>query len=274
MKTFLLAGCSLFLGLASLTAATITSAGVDGTDGGVLTVDGTDDYWWFCVQPDGSRGPLAAGPAGYTADVVSLDYGWTRQTTERFAFISGAAPEIQAEMGQQVNAIEYILDNYLPWADTTDRFLENAGLTDQTTDNDFLNRFYAVHAYVKELYFKPYTDSDSTGPGYVDLFNFEPVNPWDTLEATPQVLTPAEIARQDFFDQIRAEVKAIALAGGLVTYEPIDGHQYTLVNTEEIQGNALDWQDVLLVGVVPEPSTGLLAVGSLFLLGLRRSRRA
>lgn len=273
MKSLLIAGCSLFLGFASAFAANITSPGVQGDNGGLLTIDGTDDYWWFCAQPDSSRGPLQAGPGGYNGSIVSLDYGWTHQTTERFSYVTSAPAEVQADIAQHPNVIEYILDQYLPWADTDNRFLENSGLTDQEADNDFLNRLYAIHAYTKTLFQKSYDDTNPLGAGFVELQDFTPVNPWDTLDAQPgQVLTAAEVARQAFFDQIRDQVKAIASGFGFDTYEPVDGHQYLMVNTYETQGTALDWQDAIFIGAVPEPSTGLLALGSVLLLGTRRRR--
>lgn len=266
MKKLLFAAAALCLAMAPAYSANISSAGADGVDGGLLKIDQTDPYWWFCVQPDGSRGPLAAGPPGYTANVVSLDYGWTRQTTERFAFISGAPSQVQADVVLHVNVIEYLLDTYLPWNETTDRFLEMSGQTNQNADNNFLNRFYAVHAYVKELFLKSYQDTDPMGTGFTDLSLFNPDNPYTSL--TP---TAAETARRDFFNDMKAEVRTKDLTNDFAAYNPL--HTYAIVNTFEIQGNAVDWQDALIIaGAVPEPSIGLLALGSMLALSARRRR--
>ena len=266
MKKIFFAAAAFCLAMAPAQSANISSAGVDGVDVGLLKVNQTDPYWWFCVQPDGSRGPLDAGAPGYTADVVTLDYGWTRQTTQRFTFISAAPAEVQADVVLHVNVIEYLLDTYLPWNDTTDRFLEKSGLLDQNADDNFLNRFYAVHAYVKELFLKSYADTDPLGSGFTDLSLFNPDNPYTSL--TP---TAAEIARRDFFNDIKAEVRTKDLTNDFASYDPL--HTYAIVNTFEVQGNAVDWQDVIIIGgAVPEPSIGLLALGSILALGARRRR--
>ena len=266
MKSLLIAAVALCQAMAPAYSANVSGAGTDGSDGGLLKIDQTDAYWWFCVQPDGSRGPLAAGTPGYTADIVSLDYGWTHQTTQRFAFASGAPAQVQADLGLHVNVIEYLLDSYLPWIETTDRYLEKSGLTDQSSDDNFLNRFYAVHAYVKELYLKSYADTDPEGSGFTDLSVFDPENPYTSL--TP---TSAEIARRDFFNDIKAEVRGKDRMNAFAGYNPL--HTYAMVNTFQIQGNALDWQDaIIIVAKVPEPSIGLLAIGSVIALLARRCR--
>ena len=267
MKKLFFVAAAMLMSAAPVLAVNVSSAGVNGADGGILQLDQTDPYWWFCVQPDGSRGPLSAGAAGYTADVVSLDYGWTRQTTERFTYAGGVPPNVQADLGLHVNVIEYLLDTYLPWNATTDRFLEFAGQIDQNANNDFLNRFYAVHAYVKELFLKPYADTNPNGPGFTDLSLFDPANPY-----TAAMPTAAEIARRDFFNTMKAEVRAKDVSNDFESYDPM--HQYFIVNTFQSQASPLDWQDALIIGgAVPEPSVGLLAVASVLALVGRRRRR-
>lgn len=263
MKSFLIAGCSLLLGLSCATAANISSAGVDGADGGLLKVDQADPYWWFCVQPDGSAGPLAAGPAGYEANIVSLDYGWTRQTTERYNLSLITSQERKDDLVTQVNVIEYLLDTYLPWDQTTDRFLEKvatpASSTDQAANDDFFNNFYAVHEYVKALHGKLY---DVT---FTDLSIYDPVNPFPTD-------TAANIARNTFFENIKDEVNAKDFLNEFASYDP--AHPYSFVNTFLPQGDKDDKQDLLIIGAIPEPTTGLLALGSLIALANRRRRNA
>lgn len=270
MKSLLLAACSLLLSFIPAGASNISSAGVDGPDGGLLKVDQADPYWWFCVQPDGSRGPLPAGPTGYTADIVSLDYGWTRQTTDRFAFAGATNEEAFDDLARQVNVIEYILDTYLPWADTTNNFLNNvadpASSTDQAANNDFFNRYYAAQQYIKKLYNKLYDDNTS----FTDLSLYSPTSD------IPNV-TPADIARNAFFVAIRDDIKIKALDDDFLSYTP--QHDYSMVNTFAAQfvapgqtPNPNDWQDAIIIGYVPvpEPSISLLSLGALGLLSRRR----
>lgn len=264
MKNLLVAGCSLLLGLTLAPAANISSAGVDGPDGGLLKVNQTDPYWWFCAQPDGSAGPLAAGPTGYEADIVSLDYGWTRQTTERYDLSLSTTQERKDDLVTQVNVIEYLLDSYLPWEETTDRFLEQAATpvsaTDQAADDNFFNRFYALQQYVKALHGKLYD------PVFSDLSIYDPVNPFPTD-------TAANAARHAYFEDIKDDVNAKDLANAFATYDP--EHVYAMVNTFYAQGYKDDYQDAIIIGaaVVPEPTTSLLTLGSLLALAHRRRRR-
>jgi hypothetical protein len=267
MRSILVAGICLSFGASSLSAANISYGGAQGDDGGLLKVDQTDQYWWFCVQPDGSRGPLAAGPGGYEAQVVSLDYGWTHQTTQRFSLSidPSTSQEKKDDLPTQVNVIEYVLDAYLPWSDTTDRFLEFNGSTDQTADVPFLNRLYASQQYIKKLYDR------LTAPAFEDLSVFNPPNPF-ALD------TPANIARHNFFDQIADDINTRDAANFFANYDA--AHYYFIANTFEDQAidpltwtGKPDYQDgIILGGAVPEPSIGLLALGSLFALGNRRRR--
>ncbi len=260
MKNFLFAVAALCLAMVPAHAANVTSNGVQGADGGQLLLDNTDQYWWFCAQPDGSLGPLAAGPTGYTADVVTLDYGWTRQTTNRFSFAGAATPAAQADLPLQINAIEYVLDTYLPWGTTTGRFEEFYGNADQTANVDFLNRFYASHQYVKALHGKLYDDNTA----FTDLSVFTPVNPFAQD-------TAANTARHNYFNTIRDDIKAKDLLNTFNSYTAL--HDYALVNTFAAQGAPADWQDAIIIGAaVPEPTAGLLALVSASLLALRRRR--
>lgn len=264
MKSIFSALALLCLVIAPARSANISSAGVDGTDGGLLEINQTDPYWWFCVQPDGSKGPIAADPAGYEGDVVSLDYGWTRQTTERFAFAGNeATPAAQADLALQVNVIEYVLDTYLPWSETTDNFLENvanpASSTDQEANNNFFNRFYAIQQYVKKLHAKLYQDTAA----FTDLSVYSPASD------LPNV-TAAEVARNNFFNAIKADVNDKDATGFFANYDPI--HEYAIVNTFKSQADPLDYQDLIIIGTVPEPSATLLALGSVLLLGSSRRR--
>jgi PEP-CTERM motif len=277
MKSLLFAVISLFLSLIPAGASNISSAGVNGTDGGLLKVDQTDPYWWFCVQPDRSRGPIDAGPIGYTADIVSLDYGWTRQTTDRFAFAGATEatnPEAFEDLARQVNVIEYILDTYLPWDETTDNFLNKvadpASSTDQDANDDFFNRFYAAQQYIKKLYNKLYDDNTS----FTDLSVYAPTSD------IPNV-NPTDIARNDYFNAISKQIRDQAAAAAAVDedffFDYTAMHDYAMVNTFFDQNSAPrvpnpnDWQDAIIIGrAVPEPSTGLLAFGSVLLLSRRR----
>jgi len=269
MKRFLIAGFALFLGLAPGGAANITSAGVNGPDGGLLNINKTDPYWWFCVQPDGSRGPLSAPRGGYEADIVTLDYGWTRQTTDRFAFAGQAPVSAQEDLGRQVNVIEYVLDTWLPWNETTNNFLNKvadpASSTDQAADINFFNRYYAAQQFIKKLYNKLYDDNN----GFQDLSLFSPANPFGTATAADQ-------ARHDFFNNMVADVRSQALDDLFLFYAA--KHDYALVNTFADQyladgstPNPDDWQDAIIIGYpIPEPSTGLAGLVGIFLLIRRR----
>jgi hypothetical protein len=261
MKNLWIAVSTLLLLLAPAFSANISSAGVDGPDGGLLKVDQADPYWWFCVQPDGSEGPISAGPVGYEADVVSLEYGWTRQTTERFTFAGATTPAAQADLALQINVIEYVLDTYLPWNETTNNFLENvadpASSTDQDADDNFFNRFYAVQQYVKRLHGKLYEDNTS----FTDLSLFSPSSDF-------QNLTAADVARNNFFNTIKADINNKDAANFFISYDP--AHNYAIVNTFKADADPLDYQDAIIIGAVPEPSAALLGLGSLLLLGTRR----
>ena len=263
MKTILFAVAALCLVMGTAHPANISSGGVDGPEGGLLQLNQADPYWWFCVQPDGSKSPLAAGPAGYEADVVTLDYGWTRQTTERFAFAGTATPAAQADLALQVNVIEYVLDTYLPWSETTDNFLENVatppGDTNQNADNDFFNRFYAIQQYVKKLHAKLYQDNSA----FTDLSVYSPTS-------DIPVSTAAEIARNNFFNAIKADVNNKDALDFFNSYAPV--HEYAMVNTFKSQADPLDYQDTIIIGIVPEPAASLLALGSMLLLGASRRR--
>ncbi len=261
MKSLWIAASALCLLMAPAFSANISSAGVDGLDGGLLQIDQTDEYWWFCVQPDGSEGPIAAGPAGYTAEVVSLEYGWTRQTTERFSFTNGTNPAAQADLALQVSVIEYILDAYLPWSETTNNFLNNkadpVGNTDQYDNLNFFNRFYAIQQYVKKLHGKVYEDNTA----FTSLSVYSP-------DSDIPNTSPAEVARNNFFNAIKADINAKAAADFFASYDPV--HDYAMINTFESQGSAADFQDAIIVGAVPEPSTALLGLGGLLLCARRR----
>lgn len=264
MKTILIAAAALCLQISTARSANISSAGIDGTDGGLLKIDNADPYWWFCVQPDKSLGPIAAGPAGYEAPLVSIEYGWTRQTTDRFTFAANASPQVQADLALQVNVIEYVLDTYLPWSETSDRFLENvanpASSTDQSADTNFLNYFYAAQQYIKKMHGKLYDDAAS----FTNLADFTPKSDFEINSA-------ANAARLNFFNEIVAQVKFLAKGGFFETYTP--EHNYAIANTMEAEGSTADYQDLIIVGApIPEPSAALLGLGSLLLLGNRRRR--
>ena len=263
MRTILLAVAAICILMAPAHAANISSGGVDGPGGGLLQINQTDPYWWFCVQPDGSEGPIAAGAAGYEGDVVTLEYGWTRQTTQRFTFAGNATPAAQADLPLQINVIQYVLDTYLPWSETSDRFLENvdtpASNTNQDADTDFFNRFYAIYQYVKKLHGKLYQDNTA----FTDLSVYSPVSDIPNN-------TAANIARNNFFNAIRLDVNNKDAAGFFTSYDPL--HDYAIVNTFKAEADPLDYQDTLIIGAVPEPSTGLFALGSLLVFSARRRR--
>lgn len=267
MRSIPVAILCLWFGASTLLADNISYGGAQGDDGGLLHVNQTDQYWWFCVQPDGSRGPLAAGPAGYTANLVSLDYGWTHQTTERFALsIDPLTPQQNRDdLAAQVNVIEYVLDSYLPWSDTADRFLELNSLVDQSANVPFLNNFYAAQQYFKKLYDR------LAAPAFTDLSVFNPPNPF-ALDS------PANIARNGIFNQIIGDINLKDAANFFAAYDAT--HSYLVVNTFENQASdpltwtgKPDFQDaIILGGPVPEPATGVFALGSLLVLGGRRRR--
>ena len=275
IKSLLFAGCSLLLVSNPAFAVNISSGGVDGPDGGLLKIEKKDPYWWFCMQPDGSRGPLSAGPVGYEADIVTLEYGWTHQTLNRFTFAGNAPEQAQSDLARQVNVIEYVLDRWLPWEETTNNFLDKVSdpvaSTDQTADDNFFNRYYAAQQYIKKLYIKLYDDNNA----FQDLSVFNPDNPFSTTNGA------ADLARHDFFESIKQDVQSQALDDFFFSYAP--EHVYNIVNTSENQfladgstPNPADWQDAIIIGYpdkIPEPGTTALALGSLLMLGRRRTAR-
>lgn len=277
MKFFLPAFCAMVLGFSNASAANISSAGVDGTQTGLLQLNQTDEYWWFCIQPDGSRGPDLAGPAGYEADLVTLDYGWTLQTTDRFEFAGVQSPQVQADLLAQVNVIEYVMDTYLPWAETTDNFSEQkedpVGSTNVLANTPFFNALNSISAYVKLLHGKLYQDAAA----FTSLSVYNPTNPFGNFDA-------AEAARRALFTDIVEDVNAKAGTNFFASYDPI--HQYAVVNTFEDQlastnpdvTNPNDWQDLIVMASVPqpvflpEPAGAVMACGALLALGARRRR--
>jgi hypothetical protein len=264
MKTILIAAAALCLQVSAAWSANISTAGIDGTDGGLLKIE-NDPYWWFCIQPDGSEGPIGAPGGTYQGDVVSLDYGWTRQTTERFTFVGTATPQAQADLSRQINVIEYVLDTYLPWSETSDRFLENVGTppesTNQGADTNFFNRLYAVQQYVKKLHGKLYEDNTA----FTSLSIYSPTSDFP-------LLTAADVARTNFFNTIKADVNTKAASGFFDSYAPM--HNYAIVNTFYSATDPLDYQDAIVIGTsaIPEPSSVLLGLGTLLVLGNRRRR--
>jgi|GEM_PF-4715946 len=275
IKSLLFAGCSLLLVSNPAFAVNISSGGVDGPDGGLLKIEKKDPYWWFCVQPDGSRGPLFAGPVGYEADIVTLEYGWTHQALNRFTFAGNAPEQAQNDLARQVNVIEYVLDRWLPWEETNNNFLNKVGdpaaSTNQASNDNFFNRYYAAQQFIKKLYNKIYDDNNA----FQDLSVFNPENPFSTTNGA------ADLARHDFFESIKQDAKSQALDDFFFSYAP--EHLYNIVNTSENQyladgstPNPADWQDAIIIGYtdkIPEPATSALAVGSLLMLGRRRTAR-
>ncbi len=267
MKIKVLAFTLLF-GLVANSAQAIVINGV-GNDGygGVYDIQGSSfgdgNYWWMCIEPNGS----AAGP--FIGDAMSFEDGWDQQNTERQAFFLG---DPNANPALQVRVMEYVLDTYLPWhlVGPSDRFLEQSSNSSlYGSDDEFYNSFFTIQHFIAEAYGK------GNLVDFTDLSEFRhdvfPEIPWDGGSAAgdPNALA----ARLALFDLILDDVENKAgIAGFFENYNVLG--TYIVANSIFPETDPQNFQDALLiVAPVPEPSGALLIACAGVLVMCRRFRR-
>ena len=239
--------------IGSTVSVTPEAGTTDGDHTGRLTLDGTDSFWWFCVQPDGSEGPGTVPGGMYDATVVSLEQGWGNQYTTR------ATDGGTLGLSKQATIIGYLLDTYLSWEDAgmSGRFNEITGDLENDNSVDFFNAYDATARYVASMF--PYSTS-GTGLDRVDFTTFTPGNPYSSGSAE----------RQELFNTIVADVIAKDAVDYFDSYNVSGG--YAIVNTNEDHSVTNTAQDVVIILTppVPEPSSAFLAMGAGLTLFRRR----
>ncbi len=267
MKIKVLAFTLLF-GLVTNPARAIVINDVDNDGyGGVYEILGSSfgdgNYWWMCIEPNGSSS------GSFIADAVSFLDGWDQQNTERqFFFVN----DPNANPALQVSVMGYVLDTYLPWhlAGPSDRFLEqSANSSNYGSDDEFYNAFFTIQHFLAEAYGK------GNMVDFTDLSEFRhdvfPEIPWDGGSAAgdPNALA----ARLALFDLILDDVENKAgIAGFFENYNALG--TYLIANTRFAELDGSNYQDALLiVAPVPEPSGALLIACAGVLIMFRRFRR-
>jgi hypothetical protein len=248
---FLSLFCAFFLSATSLIFG--QQIGMNGvvTDGyiGLYQID-DQQYWWLCIEPEGTPG-ADAGDA-FFADPLDLLGGWTRQNTERIDYY-GQNQGAQDALAKQIGVISFVLDSFLPHAT-----LNNPATLPQDFDsrptfdsNDpFYNSLYAVQHFLAELYGKQ---------AHVDFTNLA-----DFGDRWGSDLTAAGQARSAYFQSILTAVANADVGDFYLDY--LAQNDYLIASSSHPLGNNLDptdpnfnWQDALvIVAPVPEPSGSLL----------------
>jgi hypothetical protein len=259
---------TLLIGFAA-SAASAQTVGINGVDrdgfGGVYEIAGTGfdggNYWWMCIEPNGS--PSAAAGDAFLADALSLSSAWDRHNTERLDFYTNNPSYYSTAIPTQVSVMEYVLDTYLPWnlAGPSGRFAEqNANSADYGNDDAFYNAFFAVQNFLSETYGKN-VKSDFTD---MSDYSFFAGNATGNIAATA--------ARSALFQSILDDVEAKALLNFFDTYTA-EG-TYLVANTLFSTSDPQNWQDALIiVAPVPEPSGALLIACTGLVVMFRRFRK-
>ena len=255
---------ALLIGAPALALAqNIAVNGVDENGyGGVYDINGSN-YWWMCVEPNGS--PAVDEGNSFLADALSFQDGWSQQNSERYAYYHVTNPGfLTTVVPKQVAVMSYVLDTYLPWgnAGASGRFIEeNSDSALYDTDVDFYNSFFAVQAFLAETYGK------EAQFDFTDLSNFD-----DRWDLDPSA---AGIARSALFQSILDDVENLDTANFFATYEA--EHGYLIAATSYPIGDGNNYQDALIIqsfAPVPEPSGALLIGCCGIVVLLRRCRRA
>ncbi|HYF34608.1 MAG TPA: hypothetical protein VD994_04905 [Prosthecobacter sp.] len=260
----------LCLCLASLTVAVraepIPVNGVDHNGfGGVYEING-ENYWWMCVEPNGSTS--AGLGESFIADALTFAEGWTQQTLERYVYYNVTNPDaLTTVVPKQVAVMEYVLDTYLPWdtlAGASGRFAEqDSSSANYDNDDPFYNSFFAVQNFLSEMYGKEAQSDFATdlSVNFMDYFAGDP--------------SAAATARSAIFQSILDDVEAKDGAGFFDSYTA--QHAYFIANTSYPEGDPNNWQDALVIqsfAPIPEPSGALLIGCFGVVVLLRRCRRA
>lgn len=246
-------------------AASVTVTGIrETTNSGAYEINGAN-YWWMCIEPNGSPG--AAVGQSFTGNATTLVDGWYRQNTARETFFLSNPGYIATSVVKQMAVYQYVLDTYLPWntlAGASGRFEEQIlGNANPDTESDpFFDPFRTIQHFGAELYGK------TIKTDFTDMTDFN-ANDWAAEGAT----LAAQTARASLWNTILSDVESKDSAAFFDTY--VATHDYYLINVTEDEGTPANWQDALIIGslsAVPEPSGALLA-GVACLWGLRRRRR-
>jgi hypothetical protein len=242
---------------------------VNGVDrdgfGGVYEINGLN-YWWMCVEPNGTSS--AGAGESFIADALSFSDGWSQQNTERYTYYNVTNPAaLTTVVPKQVAVMEYVLDTYLPWdtlAGASGRFIEqDSNSANYGNDDPFYNAFFAVQNFLSEMYGKEAQSDFAT-----DLS----LNFMDYYESD---VTAGGIARSAIFQSILDDVEAKDGADFFDTY--IAEHGYYIANTSFPEDDPNNWQDALIIqslAPIPEPSGALLIACFGVVVLLRRCRRA
>lgn len=243
-----------------------SSATVTGVDGGgfigVYDVNGAN-YWWMCIEPNGSPNPNQG--QSFTANWLWFEDGWDQQNNERFDYFNVQNPGFQTTViPKQVAVMTYVLDTYLPWntlAGASGRFIEQSSDPSNYNNNtDFYNSMFVVQNFLAEMYGKP------NQTNMTDLSNF--TNNWDGD------LSAAGLSRFALFQSILDDVENKDGTSFFDTYTAIHGYSTLSVRLDESDPD--NWQDVLVItsfAPVPEPSGALLIGCFGVAVLLRRFRR-
>lgn len=264
MNRFWISILSLTLSASFLSAqTTATVTGVDGGGfAGVYDINGAN-YWWLCIEPNGSPNPNPG--QSFTANWLWFEEGWDQQNNERFDFFNVQNPGYQTTViPKQVAVMTYVLDTYLPWdtlAGASGRFIEQSSdPANYLNNSDFYNSLFVVQNFLAEMYGKP----NQTDMTLLDNFT----NNWDGD------VTATGMARFALFQSILNDVEGKDALSFFDTYTAVHGYSTLSVRLDETDPD--NWQDVLVItsfAPVPEPSGALLIACCGVAVMLRRFRR-
>lgn len=263
----------IFLAFLLGTAATLTNAqviSVNGVDrdgyGGVYQIDGpasgfdNGNYWWMCIEPNGSYAPTLGD--GFIADALSLTDAWDKQYTERLTDYDNNPGFRTTALPLQVSIMSYVLDTYLP--STPGRFLENSSDSSlYGTDDTFYNSFFVIQNFLAETFGKPAkTDFTDLLTDYAFYEGNAAGNPLSIA------------ARELLFTSILTDVADKALNNPTFFDTYTAQGTYLVANTLFSETSPDNRQDALIImAPVPEPSGALLIACTGLAVMLRRFRR-
>jgi hypothetical protein len=263
---------TLLIGLLLTAAASLASAqsiAINGVDrdgyGGVYEIQGVGsgfdggNYWWMCIEPNGSTSAGAGG--GFIADAISLTDAWDQQNTERLAFYDSNPGFRTTALPLQVSIMSYVLDTYLP--STPGRYLEHSSSASlYGNDDTFYNSFFVIQNFLAETYGKP------TKIDFTDLSDYA----FQEGNAAGNPLSIA--ARELLFTSILTDVADKALNNPTFFDTYTAQGTYLVANTLFSESSPDNWQDALIImAPVPEPSGALLIACTGLAVMLRRFRR-
>lgn len=263
---------SLLFGVA---APSVQAIGINGVDmdgyGGVYDIVGPGiadgNYWWMCIEPNGSSGADVGD--GFIADALSFLDGWDQQNQERLSFyttepVGNPGQYYTTAIPMQVRVMEYVLDTYLPWnlVGPSGRFLEqSSNSTLYGSDTDFYNAFFTIQNFLAETYGK------GNKVDFTDMSEY-------TFFAGNAGDVDAIAARLALFNAILADVDNKATTDPNFFLNYVVQGTYIIANSYFSESDPQNRQDALIiVAPVPEPSGALLIACAGILVMFRRFRR-